>query len=170
MLRVVLAASLLVGCRISLDSEPGVTDGPPGGRACKVSTTSAPCMDAATHSDLTWIQANILDASCIFSGCHNGASTAAGKTDLRMGMSYGKLVNVPSPHLDTQRLLVKPGDPQNSWLMVMLGDEDPTKMTPPGTPPPASVGLMPQNSGGALLCCQKMDALDRWITAGAMNN
>ncbi len=170
MFRVVLFASLLAGCRINLDSEKQAADAPPGGRACMVSTTSTSCMDATTHSDLTWIQSNILDASCIFSGCHNGASTAAGKTDLRMGMSYSHLVNVASPHLDPTRMLVKPGDPQNSWLMVMLGDADPTKMTPPGNPPPASVGLMPQNSGGVLLCCQKMDALNRWITAGAMNN
>lgn len=170
MLRLVLLASLVAGCRIHLDSEDTPTDAPPGGRACKVSTTSQACMDATTHMDLTWIQANIFDASCIFSGCHNGAATAAGKTDLRMGMSFAHLVNVASPHLDPTRMMVKPGDPQNSWMMVMLGDEDPTKMTPPGNPPPASVGLMPQNSGGTLLCCQKMDALNRWITAGAPNN
>jgi len=29
---------------------------------------------------------------------------------------------------------------------------------------------MPQTNGGMLLCCQKLEAIQRWITAGAMNN
>ena len=29
---------------------------------------------------------------------------------------------------------------------------------------------MPQYNGEHPLCCQKLDAIERWITAGAMNN
>jgi hypothetical protein len=57
---------------------------------------------------------------------------------------------------------VIPSDPTTSYLEVMLGSE-------PGSVDP-TVGLMPQSNGGMLLCCQKLDAIQRWITAGAMNN
>ena len=55
-----------------------------------------------------------------------------------------------------------PGDPSSSYLEVMLGSVK-GKIDP-------SVGIMPQNTGGELLCCQKLDAIQRWITAGALNN
>jgi hypothetical protein len=29
---------------------------------------------------------------------------------------------------------------------------------------------MPQDNGGQLLCCQKLDAIEGWIMDGALNN
>jgi hypothetical protein len=176
-MRLVLLAVLAVaGCQYDLDAcarshtcQPPINDaGGSGMPVCAMSTSTA-CMDATTHMDLTWIQANVFDKQCTFSGCHNGASTAAGKVDLRDNMSYAHLVGYTSA-LDNSRKLVVAGDPKSSYLEVMLGVIKPSDATPPASPPRADVGYMPQDNGNQLLCCQKLDAIDRWISAGAMNN
>jgi len=155
MLRVV-AAILLVGCG------SGVPGPPDAGVRCTASTTSASCLEAVNHAEFSWLQINVFTPSCAFSGCHDSpqAPPAPGIT-----FSYDHLVNVPS-QLDPSRTLVVPNDVQASYLMLMLGDYPASMSTPPGTVP--SVGLMPQ--GAPRLCCQKLDALDRWIQAGAPNN
>jgi hypothetical protein len=140
-----------------------------GGTGMCAMSTSQACMDATAHSDLTWIQANIFDKQCTFSGCHNGANTPAGKVDLRSGMAYAHLVNFTSV-LDPSRKVVVAGDPKSSFVEVMLGIIAPSAATPPSAPPRSDVGYMPQDNGGNLLCCQKLGAIDRWIAAGAMNN
>jgi hypothetical protein len=165
MIRLVIIASLLAGCRISLEDAESTS----GGGRCTISTTSQPCMDAVMHADLTWIQQNVFTASCTFSGCHNGANTPAGKVDLRAGMSHSHLVNFTSI-LEPTRKLVVPNNVNASYLMLMLGFVPPEMADPPASAPPASVGYMPQSSGGQLLCCQKLEALERWINAGAPNN
>src|SRR6266567_2474080 len=108
MLRVVAIAGLVVpalaGCRISLEDNVALTaDAGSNGRACAVSTTSQPCMDATMHSDLAFIEQKIFVASCNFSGCH-GSATDSGKLDLRAGMSHDQLVG-PSSKIDTSRKL-----------------------------------------------------------------
>src|SRR5262245_16571551 len=130
MLRVVAIASLVLplfwGCRISLednyDTSIPATDGG-NGRACVVSSTSQPCMDAAAmmHPDLAFIEQKIFAQSCNFPGsCHNSASDP-GKVDLRQGMSHDHLVGVPSL-IDKTRRLVVPRDVAASYLMLMLRD------------------------------------------------
>ncbi len=166
MLRLVIAASLCIGCRISLEDAQNMGGG--GGR-CVVSTTSQACMDAVMHQDLTWIQQNIFNAHCVFSGCHNGTNNPAGKVDLRAGMSRSHLVDFTSI-LTPPRKLVVANNVDASYLMLMVGFVPPEMADPPGMPPPASVGFMPQSSGGELLCCQKLEALERWINDGAPNN
>jgi hypothetical protein len=163
MIRLVVVASLLVGCRVSLEDNDLGDD--VTGRQCTVSTASQPCMDAVNHSDLAWIQDKIFGASCNFSGCHRSASDA-GKLDLN-SMSHDHMVNVPS-QIDSSRKLVVPNDVQASYLMLMLGDFPPAMASPPGGAPPAGIGYMPQ--GQPALCCQKLDAIERWIMAGAPNN
>jgi hypothetical protein len=125
-------------------------------------------MDAETHSDLTWIQANVFNPSCTFSGCHgtdSGGST--GRQNLSAGMAIASLVSQPS-NLETSQTLVVPGSSATSYMMVMLGSI-------PGTIPPTdnggdAIGTMPLDTGGVLLCQQKRDAIARWIDAGAMND
>ena len=159
MIRLVLVASLLIGCRTSLETAP---DGPTG-PGCKVDTTG-PCVAATTHSDLAWIEQNIFMASCAFSGCHD-SPTDLGKLDLRPGMSHAALVGTMSK-LETTRMLVTPNNVPASYLMLMLHDFDPAMASPPGTMP--GVGYMPQ--GAPELCCQKLQAIERWIMAGAPAN
>jgi hypothetical protein len=180
-MRVVLLAALalalaLPGCEYPLDScarshtcQGSPTDSGGSGMPMCMASTSAACMAATSHSDLTWIQANVFDKQCTFSGCHNGANTAAGKVDLRAGKSYAHLVNFSSA-IDTSRKLVVASDGKSSYLEVMLGIIAGADATPPAAPPRSDVGWMPQDNGGNLLCCQKLDAIDRWIGSGAMNN
>ena len=163
---VIASIALGSGCRIDLDHAPPLPDA--AFTSCQMST-SAPCMDAVTHSDLTWIQTNVFGKQCVFSGCHNGGNSDAGRHDLRTGHAFMHLVNVTSS-LDSTRKLVVPGSSEQSYLQVMLGKIAPAMATPPAGPIPAAVGLMPQDNGGNLLCCQKLDAIDRWITAGALDN
>lgn len=164
MIRFVAIATLVAGCRISLESND--TGDNSTTRQCTVSTTSQPCMDATMHSDLTWIEQKIFVASCNFSGCHSSASDA-GKLDLRPGMSHDHLIGVSSM-IDPTRKLVVPNDVDASYLMLMLHDVPPLMANPPASPPPGGIGYMPQ--GSPELCCQKLDALERWINAGAPNN
>ena len=58
MFRLVAIASLLCSCRLSLENYDTSIQGTDAGngRACVVSTTSQPCMDATTHSDLAFIE------------------------------------------------------------------------------------------------------------------
>jgi hypothetical protein len=163
MIRLVLVASLLAGCRVSLENTDNAEN--TTGRTCTVSTTSPTCLDAVNHTDLAWIEQNIFVGSCNFSGCHNGDNTAQGKVDLRPGKSYAHLVNFASV-IDTTRKLVVPNDVEASYLMLMLRDVAPAMANPPGKAPPGSVGFMPQSSNSSL-CCQKLDALEHWIMTGA---
>jgi len=156
MIRLVLAAGLLAGCRISLENQDL-------NRTCTVGT-SPQCMEAANHSDLPWIEQNIFAASCNFSGCHDTA-TDQGRLDLRPGVSHNSMVGVSSL-LDPTRQLVVPNDVAASYLMLMLDFFPPSMASPPGTLP--SVGTMPQ--GSPILCCQKLDAVERWINGGAQTN
>jgi hypothetical protein len=165
MIRLALVASLVAGCRISLESSD-TGDNNLTGRKCTVSTTSQPCMDATMHSDLAWIEQNVFAASCNFAACHDGGNTAQGKVDLRPGKSGAHLVDFASV-IDPTRKLVVPNDVDASYLMLMVRDVAPAMANPPASPPPGSVGYMPQTSGSATLCCQKLDALERWIMAGA---
>lgn len=172
MLRVVAIASLvfpmLWGCRISLEDNVAlVADAGANGRACQVSTTSQPCIDATTHSDLAFIEQKIFVASCtIGSSCH-ASPNDPGKLGLQPGTSHDHLVNVSSM-IDATRKLVVPNDVAASYLMVMLRDVAPGMASPPANPPPGNVGFMPPST--ATLCCQKLEAIERWINAGAPNH
>src|SRR5882672_12014400 len=175
MLRVVAIASLVFplfgGCRISLENyDTSIQDTDGGsGRACVVSSISQPCMDATMHTDLAFLEQKVFAQSCNFSGCHDSA-TDSGKLDLRPGVSHDHLVGVSS-QIDRTRMLVVPNDVAASYLMLMLRDVAPAVANPPAGPPPGNIGFMPQNAGSAgTLCCQKLDAIERWINAGAPNH
>jgi hypothetical protein len=161
MLRFALLASLLVAC----GSDSAAPDGGGGADA----GTSAACQEATTYSNLANIEAKIFKNSCIFSGCHNGGATDAGKVDLRAGMAFAHLVNFDSK-VEVGRKLVVPSDPAKSYLLVMLGQIQPADADPPTVAPPATIGFMPQGTGNQLLCPEKREAVQRWITMGALNN
>ena len=58
------------------------------------------------------------------------------------------------------------GDPASSYLFFIVHGLDGNQGT--FTNPPSNVGFMPMSNSA--LCCQKIDALERWITAGALND
>jgi hypothetical protein len=165
MLRLAVLAAVLAGCRISLETND--TGGDPTGRTCKVDSTSQLCVDATMHADLAWLEQKVFAASCNFSGCH-GSATDLGKLDLRAGTSHDHLVGVSSM-IDRTRQLVVPGNVEASYLMLMLRDVPPAMADPPAAPPPGSIGYMPASAPSGL-CCQKLDAFERWIESGAQNN
>ena len=131
--------------------------------------TSAACVEATTYSNLANIESKIFMASCTFSGCHNGAATTAGRLNLKTGMAHATLVDVDSK-LDPAFKMVVPGNAAKSYLLVMLGQIAPQDADPATTPPSSAIGLMPQGTGGALLCPEKRAAIERWIVAGAAND
>jgi hypothetical protein len=157
MLRLFVVASLLIGCRVSLDSEPEQG-------LCVVDNTLQ-CLDAVGKSDLRWIETNVFDASCTFSGCHGDVGNDS-NINLEIGKSHASLVNFSSA-TEANRKLVVPNDVEASMLMLVLGHVAPANANPPAAALPA-VGFMPRSA--PLLCCQKLDAIERWINAGAQNN
>jgi hypothetical protein len=165
MFRIALFAScvaLVPACRYSLEDDASNTP-------IDSSVDAAPspsCLEATTHSDLAFIETKIFAASCIFSGCHNGANTDAGRLDLRAGMSFAALVNVDSVIAPTYKYVV-PSQPNQSHLLMMIQHIPPAMMSPPTTAPDPQIGFMPQNAGGRALCVEKRDAIERWIMAGA---
>jgi hypothetical protein len=143
-LRGCVAAIFLFGCS-STQSAPDAA------------VVSAACIEATQHSDLAWIQANVLTPSCSkFGACHQGAATSAAGLNLQDGNSRAALVGIKSK-LFPQFDLVAPNSPSNSYLMIITGHY-------PG-PLKAGVATMPLNS--QLLCVEKRDAINRWIAAGA---
>lgn len=161
MLRLAFVVLAITACRTSLEDEPDAsgTD----------ATVSPACMEATGYQNLANIESKIFKQSCIFSGCHNGAATDAGRLDLREGMSFPEIVNVMS-ELDPTRKYVVAGQPNQSYLLMMMGHIAPGEMNPPVSAVPTPPGLMPQNSGGQLVCVEKREAIVRWIMAGAQNN
>jgi hypothetical protein len=145
----------------------GCSSTPPPPIDAATDTTPAICVDARSHSDLTWLQANVFTPQCVFSGCHDGANNAAGRMDLRAAMARAHLVNVVSD-LDPTRQLVVPGDAGKSYLLVMIGEILPQNADPPAAPIRGDIGTMPQ--GSTPLCIEKRDAIQRWVVAGALDN
>lgn len=158
---VVLAAVVVsfAACRLTLEDDSFPIDAG--------STLSASCMAAQTASDLAFLETKVFATACTFSGCHNGANDDAGKMDLRSGMSHASLVNKPS-NLEPSYMLVVPGQPNQSYLLMMVRHFTPEEMSPPADGPPIDIGYMPQNTGGKPICVPKREAIERWIMAGAM--
>lgn len=115
---------------------------------------SASCVEAMDKSDILWIQDNIFNSCAAFSVCHQGAAMSAGGLNLESGFAETAMINVDSALFPDYKLVV-PGDPDNSYLMTILGAaEGPLK---------DGVGTMPYNN--PTLCEPKLEAIGRWISA-----
>ena len=112
------------------------------------------CDEAKTHSDFAFIQDHVLTPSCATSMCHTGPEPEVG-LDLSAGKAYNNLVNKgASTVADWTRVV--PGSLADSYLVVSLGRAE--------GPPPRD-GYMPL--GTDPLCLEKLQAIERWILAGA---
>jgi hypothetical protein len=114
-----------------------------------------PCEEAVYHSDFAFLQDKVFNEKCTES-CHV-PSKAGAFLDLRPGQAYGHLINAVSHH-DPSWMRVAPGNPGASMLMVQVG----------GEPGPPLEGLMPW--GQPRLCDELVDAMRRWIAAGAADD
>jgi len=126
----------------------GATDPRPDGAPATV------CDEARLHSDFAWLQANVLTPSCATAMCHSGPDPEVGLS-LAAGVAYANLVNKGASTV-IGWVRVKPGSVALSYLAVALGRV--------AGPPPRD-GFMPL--GADPLCVEKLEAIERWITAGA---
>ncbi|HSK00102.1 MAG TPA: hypothetical protein VK932_02630 [Kofleriaceae bacterium] len=167
MLRFALVALLATSaCRISLEDD-GVAPPPDGGgKQCMPVPANPQCAMAEAMPDVSaklgWIEQNIFVANCGGTSCHG---TGSPFPVLTTG-SHAKLVDVDTT-LAPGRKLVVPGDVGKSYLMVILRHLNLDQADPPA-PAPARNAYMP--AGLPPICCEKLDALERWILAGAMND
>lgn len=108
--------------------------------------------DSKVSANYQDIQDKVFDISCATSGCHSGAAAPLG---LRLDSvsSFDHTVNQPSVQQD-QILRIKPGDPDNSYLIQKLE----------GTA--ASGTQMPRNQPA--LPVETIQAIRDWIEAGAL--
>ncbi len=140
-------------------------------RACMVVTSNPACAAAETMPTVTlgWIEQNVFTPNCGGSSCHgmaSGGGAPGGKITLTTD-SHAKLVNVDTT-LATGRKLVVPNDVPKSYLMVMLRAIPLAEADPAPAPAPSQDRYMPL--GSPAICCQKLDAIGRWIMAGALDN
>jgi hypothetical protein len=167
LLRFALVALLATSaCRLSLEDE-GSSDG----RQCMIVTTSPACVEAenmpAVSSTLGWIEPNIFTPNCGGNSCHGmpaGGGSPTGRIVLTTA-SHDKLVNVDATFA-TGRKLIVPGDVPKSYLMVIMRHLSLDEADPSPAPAPSGDRYMPL--GSPAICCQKLDAMARWIEAGAL--
>lgn len=129
----------------------GDADGDAGGDFISTFTTVTPPPSGTT---LAQVQAAIFTPTCAVSGCHFGAAPQEGM-NLENGNTFANTVNIPSsevPSLDR----VKPGDPNNSYLVQKVE----------GT---AAVGERMPLSGPAL-SQSEINMIRDWITNGAQDD
>lgn len=160
-----LGAALTAGCKIDLDTRPL--------SECEDSDFPA-CLAAPDHSDLAWIQSNIFTPNCGGESCHSEGRNGQppdGRILLTAETSYTTLMGADGQGVmatfDTSRMLVVPGAPSRSYLYFLIRGIRGEFGEPPFEPPPSDVGFMPFRQD-APLCCQKLDAVRRWIEAGAL--
>ena len=174
MLRLALVVLLATSaCRLSLEDDAPTMMGGDGGRGCNVVTTNAACVMAdempAVSQTLSWIEPNIFTPNCGTTSCHGAVTTGgnpAGRVVLTTG-SYSQLVDVDATFASGRKLVV-PGSINQSYLMVLVHGITLTEAEPSPAPKPSGDRYMPL--GSPAICCQKIDALGRWIAAGALNN
>ena len=168
MLRFALVALLATSaCRESLEDEPDAGTG----RACMDSTVAECTMAAAmpaVSQTLSWLEANVFTKNCGGASCHGtttGGGPPTGRITLTTG-SHAQLVNIDATFASGRKLIV-PGSVAQSYLMVILRGITLQEADPPA-PEPSGGRYMPL--GTPPICCQKLDAIARWIMAGALNN
>jgi hypothetical protein len=152
------AAAALLALAIAGCAGSGFESGGGGGGGGKCKQPPAPTVSYAGN-----IQP-IYNRSCTTStACHVGA-TAADGLQLTQGVSYGATVNVRSPQ-QPKLLLVKPGDPDASYLLrkVEGGPNISGLQMPQGCP---------GNPLGGAVCpsADEITAIRTWISECAQNN
>lgn len=162
-LRLTLVASLFTLASLATaacggDDDGATADAMPGTADGGTPDATGPCEEAKTHSDFTWISQNVLTKSCVFSGCHNAASHEEG-LDLSSANAFAHIVGVASTQVPAKKLIDGTAtDCAQSYLYEKIVGEN----LKPGTV------KMPKAQPA--LCQEKIDAVCRWIAAGAPND
>ncbi len=163
----ILAAVLAMSCRLSLDDRIAPSQ-------CKSRADIPSCAEADSHSDFACLQDRVFASNCSSDSCHNAPENGqppGGRITLTTG-AYATLMGDDGSGVMSEvapgRQLVVPGQPEASYLFFLLRGVYADEGTPPFAEPPDDVGYMPQ--GQMTLCCQKIEAVRRWIEAGALND
>ncbi len=122
-----------------------------------LSAASAGCDTPVTFSS---IQSDVLTPRCATAGCHDSGERPAGQLALVAGRSYAALVGQPARNVgavDEGLLLVKPGDPDQSFLVLKVREHVPVRY---GIP-------MPQSNR---LSSDEVARIEAWVAAGAPND
>ena len=92
----------------------------------------------------------VFAVSCVFSGCHSGGDPAAGLS--LEGDFAGRIVGVASEQRPDFKL-VDPGNPNKSYLLMKVRDDDEivSQQMPPGAP----------------LSAEQVEIIRAWIASGA---
>ncbi len=126
------------------------------------------CMDtpvevlAEQPATLTSMRETIFRGSCTFSACHDGIAPAAG-LDLASDQVHSNLLNHDIAFAQTDKALVQPGNPDESWLMDMIS------LCEPIDDAENVLAHMPRNSP-TLLPPGLVAKVRDWILAGAADN
>lgn len=126
------------------------------GSGCSDQATDPPVSVQPTFSS---IRVNIFAKNCATSSCHSTLWQRGG-LDLEGDAAYNHLVGVPPTTLaalDKGMLLVSPGKPDSSFLLVKLTD-----------PAPEEGERMP--SSNERLSDQEIEAIRTWIANGAQRD
>jgi hypothetical protein len=111
---------------------------------------------------LSSLQENVFTPRCATAGCHDDGSRA-GQLSLAPGRSHVAIVGVAAKNVgvvDDGTLLVKPGDPDASFLV--------TKVRPKV---PVAAGVrMPPSGSGEPLSDEEIAAIEEWVRAGAKDD
>lgn len=103
------------------------------------------------NSTFSSIQSEVLSKNCATIGCHSGPNPTAG-LNLSQGVSYNNIVNKTAPFGGL--VYIKPGNPDESYLLQRISSESPGSVMPPS-------GRLSQSV---------IDSVKLWIESGALNN
>ncbi len=148
----------LSACAGGGSSDGGGGGGGGGGNSCKNPPT--PTVSLATN-----IQP-ILNQSCaVAAACHLGSGSGFG--DYSTGNSFSNLVDVRSLERP-QMFRVKPGQPDNSYMILKIGAGPPGSTFSGEVMPPGCPGA--GRNGAVCLESDDVEAIRTWITECAPNN
>jgi hypothetical protein len=116
---------------------------------------SPACVEAVGHSDFAYVRDKVFAKSCKFEASCHGSTGKAAKLSLTPANAYKELVNVPSIK-KPEWILVTPGMPEKSYLLVKIGAVD----------GPLVGDRMPYRNRP--MCKEKRDAVMRWVAEGAL--
>jgi|GEM_PF-6863072 len=128
--------------------------------------TPQSCLDAIGQNTTEYVENEVFERSCNFGSCHDSDNPAAG-LELTVGNSLANLVDVAS--VSTGDVLVVPGDPSGSYLMVVI--DHVSAMDDQGRPGRLEGDLPTQGTmplAQPLLCQEKRDAVAAWISGLSM--
>jgi hypothetical protein len=161
-----IVAALAAGCvggvsPLECATDADCPDGFCAAGTCHAGTRTCPVLQPTFSS----VNRNLLQVGCGVKqiNCHAAESTGVGSGPSFAGDPYGVLVGAPAANrLGSARglVLVKPGDPANSFLVTKLRLKDATDpVYGPGQPAPAPGSI----------CAAAVDIIAQWIAQGAPN-